>query len=82
MNDEELLEQAAGLQTVYFDGLGAFRKINGVLRCVGYVVGIGAQMNLLISLTGAEAANTEARRVLDQKQVRNDPMAELLRLAH
>jgi hypothetical protein len=82
MNDEELLIQAATLQTVYFDGLGAFRKINGVLRCVGYVIGSGAQMNLLISLAGAEAANTEVRRVLDQKHVRNDPMAERLRLAH
>jgi hypothetical protein len=82
MKDEELLTQAAGLQTVYFDGLGAFRKINGVLRCVGYVIESGAQMNLLISLAGAEAANTEVRRVLDQRQVRNDPMAERLRLAH
>jgi hypothetical protein len=82
MKDEELLAQAAGMQTVYLDGLGAFRKINGVLRCVGYVIGVGAQMNILISLTGAEAANTEVRRVLDQKKVRNDPMAEQLRLAH
>jgi hypothetical protein len=82
MNDEELLAQAANVQTVYFDGLGAFRKINGVLRCVGYIIGGGAQMNLLISLTGAEAANTEVRRVLDQKRVRNDPAAERLRLAH
>lgn len=82
MKDEELLAQAVGLQTVYFDGLGAFRKINGVLRCVGYVIGIGAQMNMLISLTGAEAANTEVRRILEQKQVRSDPTAERLRLAH
>jgi len=82
MNDEELLLQAAGLQTFYLDGLGAFRKINGVLRCVGYVIESGAQMNLLVSLAGAEAANTEVRRILDQKQVRNDPVAERLRLAH
>jgi len=82
MNDEELLAQAAGLQTMYFDGLGAFRKINGILRCVGYVIESGAQMNLLVSLAGAEAANTEVRRILDQKQVRNDPVAERLRLAH
>jgi len=82
MNDEELLAQAANVQTVYFDGLGAFRKINGVLRCVGYIIGGGAQMNLLISITGAEAANTEVRRILDQKRVRNDPIAERLRLAH
>ena len=82
MNDEELLAQAANVQTVYFDGLGAFRKINGVLRCVGYIIGGGAQINLLVSLTGAEAANTEVRRVLDQKRVKNDPTAERLRLAH
>jgi len=82
MNDEELLAQAATVQTVYFDGLGAFRKINGVLRCVGYIIGGGAQMNLFVSLAGAEAANTEVRRILDQKQVRNDPMAGRLRLAH
>jgi len=82
MNDKELLAQAANVQTVYFDGLGAFRKINGVLRCVGYVIDGGAQMNLLVSLAGAEAANAEARRILDQKRVRNDPIAERLRLAH
>jgi hypothetical protein len=82
MNDEELLRQAASVPTFYFDGLGAFRKINGVLRCVGYVIGSGAQMNLFISVAGAEAANREVRRILDQKQVRNDPMAERLRLAH
>jgi hypothetical protein len=82
MKDEELLAQAVGMPTVYFDGLGAFRKINGVLRCVGYVIGNGAQLNLFISLAGAEAANTEVRRVLDQKKVRNDMIAERLRLAH
>jgi len=82
MNDEELLAQAAGLPTLYFDGLGGFRKINGILRCVGFTIGGGAQMNLFVSVAGAEAANTEVRRILDQKQVRNDPMAERLRLTH
>jgi hypothetical protein len=82
MTDEDLLLQGAAMPTVYFDGLGAFRKINGVLRCVGYVIGSGAQMNLFISIAGAEAANTEVRRVLDEKRVRNDPIAERLRLAH
>ena len=82
MNDEELLEQATTVQTIYCDGFGAFRKINGALRCVGYVIGSGAQVNLIVSLTGADAANKEARRVLDQKQLRNDSVAERLRVAH
>jgi hypothetical protein len=67
MNDEDLLEQAVNCPTVYFDGLGAFRNINGVLRYVGFIIGSGAQMNLLVSLTGAEAANRETRRVLDER---------------
>jgi hypothetical protein len=82
MNDQELLAQAAGLPTLYFDGLGAFRKINGVLRCVGFTIDGGAQINLFVSVAGAEAANTEVRRILGQKQVRNDSIAERLRLAH
>lgn len=70
LNDEELLEQAASCQTIYLDGLGAFRNINGVLRCVGFIIGSGAQLNLFISLTGAEVANRESRRVLDEKPPR------------
>lgn len=69
MNDEELLEQAANCPTMYFDGIGAFRNINGVLRCVGYVLQSGAQLNLFVSLIGAEAANVAVRRVLDEKHV-------------
>jgi hypothetical protein len=68
INDEELLMQAATMPMVYFDGLGAFRKINGVLRCVGYVIGSGAKLNLILSLAGAELANRETRRVLDEEQ--------------
>lgn len=66
MNDEELLQEAANCPTMYFDGLGAFRNINGVLRYVGFIIGSGAQLNLVLSLTGAEAANRETRRVLDE----------------
>jgi hypothetical protein len=66
MTDEELLFQATSVKTVYLDGLGAFRKINGVMRCVGYILGSGAQINLIISMAGAEAANAEARRILEE----------------
>lgn len=82
MTDEELLLEAATMQTVYVDGFGAFRKINGVLRCVGYVIGSGAQLNLVVSLSGAEAGCIEAQRVLNEKPVKTSAMAELLRLAH
>jgi hypothetical protein len=69
MTDEELLLQAAGIATMYFDGFGAFRKVNGVLRCIGYVMGSGAQLNLVVSLTGADHAQLETRRILDEKPV-------------
>jgi hypothetical protein len=82
MNDEELLTEAAGLQTVYFDGFGAFRKINGVLRCVGYVLDTGAQMNLIVSLAGAEASIAEVQRVLDEKPSKNGARIKRLSLAH
>lgn len=82
MNDEELLRQAASASTMYFDGFGCFRKINGVLRCVGYVLNTGAQLNLIISLTGAEAANAEARRVLEEPASKRSPNMDWLRSAH
>lgn len=82
MEDEELLLQAAEKPTSYVDGFGAFRKINGVLRCVGYIIGSGAQMNLIVSLAGAEAANSEARRILDEKPVKGINMLERMRLTH
>ena len=82
MSDEELLMQAAHVPTFYFDGFGAFRKINGVLRCVGFTVGGGAQMTLIVSLAGADTGIVEARRVLDEKSVKDSPWPERLRLAH
>lgn len=69
MSDEELLAQSASLQPIYVDGFGAFRKVNGVLRCVGWVFDGGAQLNLIVSLTGAEKSNRAARHVLDDKAV-------------
>jgi hypothetical protein len=82
MNDEELLQQAAGTPTVYLDGFGAFRKINGVLRCVGYVIESGAQLNLVVSLSGVENGITEARRVLDEKPTKCIAIMDRLKLAH
>lgn len=67
MSDEELLAQATGVPTMYFDAFGAYRKVNGVLRCIGYVLDGGAQLNLIVSLAGADMANRETRRTLDDK---------------
>ena len=67
MSDEELLLQSSALPPVYVDGFGAFRKINGVLRCVGWVIDAGAQLNLIVSIVGAEESNRAARHVLDGK---------------
>jgi hypothetical protein len=82
MNEEELLRQAASAPTMYFDGLGCFRNINGVLRCVGYVLGAGAQLNLLISLTGAKASNEEVRRLLEEPATKRKTSMDWLRSAH
>lgn len=83
MTDEELLEKAADVPTIYCDGFGAFRQINGALRCIGYVIGGGAQINLVISLAGAEAANAEARRILEEKPAtRGIDIIERMRIAH
>lgn len=82
MTDDELMLQAAGLPTVYLDGFGAFRNINGVLRCIGFVVGSGAQLNLLVSLVGAEAGIAEARRVLDEKPAKAVAAMDRLRATH
>lgn len=70
MTDEELLQEAANCPTAYFDGFGAYRKINGVLRCIGFIIGTGAQLNLVVSLPGAEMAQRETRRVLDETAVK------------
>ena len=69
MSDEELLLQAASLPPVYVDGFGAFRKVNGVLRCVGWVIDAGAQLNLIVSLVGAEHSTRAIQHVLDGKAV-------------
>lgn len=82
ITDDELLVQAMSMPTVYVDGFGAFRKINGVLRCVGYVLGSGAQLNLIVSLAGAESSTIEAQRVLQEKSVKTRSIMDELRLAH
>ena len=64
MTDEELREQAPGLPVLYFDGYGNFQKINGVLRCVGWTIGIGGQYNIISSLAGADIGCREAQRVM------------------
>jgi hypothetical protein len=67
MTDEDLMAQAAALAPVYVDGFGAFRKSNGVLRCIGWVIESGAQLNLIVSLAGADEAIRAARFALDAK---------------
>lgn len=67
MDDMELLAQAASLAPVYVDGFGAFRKVNGVLRCIGWIIDGGAQLNLVVSLAGAEQGNRASRHALDGK---------------
>ena len=65
MTDEELREAAPSLPVLYFDGFGYYRKCNGLLRCVGYTLGVGPQYNLVTNLTGADATNKIIRRILD-----------------
>ena len=66
INEEELLTQSANAPVIYVDGFACYRRCNGVLRCVGYVHGTGAQLNLIISLSGADAANRATRKALDE----------------
>lgn len=82
MDEEELLRQSTNVATMYFDGFGCFRKINGVLRSVGFIIGSGAQLNLIVSLTGAEAGIAEARRTLDEKSAKGFDIFERQRVAH
>ena len=82
MNEEELAAESGSVPTMYFDGFGYFRKINGVLRCVGFVLGGGAQLNLIVSLTGAGLASTETKRVLDEPPVTGVGMWSGRALAH
>lgn len=76
MTDEELTGQGAHVPTMYFDGFGAYRKVNGVLRCIGFVLGAGAQLNLVVSLAGAAEANLQTRHALDDRPTRNLTMWE------
>lgn len=82
MTDEELMEQAPGLPVLYFDGYGAYRKVNGVLRCVGWTIGLGAQYNLVTSLAGAEQGNRIVRHVLDEKPAKGIAIWNGTSLAH
>jgi hypothetical protein len=70
MSDEDLLQQAMSCPTFYLDGFTNYRNINGVLRCIGFTIGNGAQLNLVISLAGTEVALREARRALDEPPIR------------
>lgn len=67
MTDEELIEQSTTLLPVYCDGFGGYRKVNGVLRCVGYILQGGANLNLIVSLSGADQAQIETHRVLREE---------------
>jgi len=82
MTDQELLDAAPGLPVLYFDGYGAYRKINGILRCVGYTLGVGPQYNLVTSLAGADATNKIVRQILDEAPVRPIKVWNGSRLPH
>jgi hypothetical protein len=71
MTDEELIEQARNLPPMYCDAFGAYRQLNGVLRCVGYVFEGGAQLNLIVSLAGAEQAQADTLRTIREKPALN-----------
>lgn len=64
MTDEDLLAASPSLPYLYFDGYGAYRKINGVLRCVSHIEGV-PQYNIITSLVGADLANRATRLALD-----------------
>lgn len=67
MTDEELIEQAVGLPLIYCDGFGAYRKVNGILRCVGFIIQGGPVLNLAVSLVGADAAQVDTKRTLREE---------------
>lgn len=67
MTDEELIEQAQGLPLIYCDGFGAYRKVNGILRCVGFILQGGPVLNLAVSLAGADAAQVDTKRTLREE---------------
>jgi hypothetical protein len=82
MTDDELIEQSAGLLPVYCDGFGAFRKINGVFRCIGYVLDSGANLNLIVSLAGADQAQLDIHRVLHEESMKSIRLWSGTELAH
>lgn len=82
MTDEELLTQATSLVPVYCDGFGAFRKLNGVFRCVGWDLISGANLNLIVSINGAEQSNRSARVALDGGAVPSYRIWNGAKLAH
>jgi hypothetical protein len=82
MTDAELIEQAIGLPPVYVDGFGAYRKLNGVLRCIGYVLESGAQLNLIVSLAGADQAQLDTQRVLREEPTKGAAIWNGYRLPH
>lgn len=82
MTDEELLGQSATLPTMYFDGFGAYQCMNGVLRCIGYVLQTGANLNLVVSLTGADQAQIDTARALQQKPTKALRIWSGSKLAH
>ncbi len=75
MTDDELIEQAQSLPLIYCDGFGAFRKINGLLRCVGFIIQGGAVLNLGVSLIGADQAQLDTQRTLRREE---QPTKELV----
>jgi hypothetical protein len=82
MTDAELISQATALTPIYIDGFGAFRKTNGVFRAVGFVLDTGAVLNLVVSLAGADLANRESRRVLDERPTKATGVWSGSALAH
>jgi hypothetical protein len=56
--------------------------VNGVLRCVGWVIESGAQLNLIVSLAGADKAIRAARFALDAESPKTIESWNGARLAH
>lgn len=82
MTDQELIEQAQSLPLIYCDGFGAYRKVNGILRCVGFIIQGGAVLNLGVSLIGADAAQAETQRTLREHPAKCIAIWDERALAH
>lgn len=82
MTDQELMAEAPSLPVLFFDGFGAFRKVNGLLRCVGYTLSLGSQANLIISIAGAAEASVEALRVINEDSAKGGSVWKGMTLAH